>query len=250
MKRILAVGLTGTALSFLLFGTAAVAYAQKEKKGGEEAKSGESRPKEGRPAKTTPWQTPRPQPREQQARPEQRQAEHAPQQQREVRPEQGQAQRDPQQQRQIRPEQGVGRYAGPQRTEQQARAWQQQRGWLERGGWQGHDSWMGNRAQRWEAQHRTWGQRGGYGGYFIPEVRFNLYFGRQRFFRIGAAPIILGGYPRFQYGGFWFMLVDPWPENWAENWYVDDDVYIVWDNGYYLYNRRYPGEGIAISVVF
>ena len=44
------------------------------------------------------------------------------------------------------------------------------------------------------------------------------------------------------------MLVDPWPEYWAENWYATDDVYIGYDNGYYLYDRRYPGVGLAITV--
>ena len=56
------------------------------------------------------------------------------------------------------------------------------------------------------------------------------------------------GYPRFSYGGFWFMLVDPWPGTWAENWYAMDDVYIVYDNGYYLCNRAYPGFNLAITV--
>jgi len=56
------------------------------------------------------------------------------------------------------------------------------------------------------------------------------------------------GYPRFSYGGFWFMLVDPWPGTWAENWYANDDVYIVYDDGYYLCNRTYPGVMLAITV--
>ena len=68
-------------------------------------------------------------------------------------------------------------------------------------------------------------------------------------FRIQSQPIIVGGYPRFQYGGYTFMMVDPWPENWAQNWYSADDVYVGYDNGYYLYNRDYPGEAIAITVV-
>jgi hypothetical protein len=54
------------------------------------------------------------------------------------------------------------------------------------------------------------------------------------------------GYPRFQFGGFSFMIVDPWPEYWSENWYNTDDVFIVYDNGYYLYDRNYPQAGIAI----
>ena len=44
------------------------------------------------------------------------------------------------------------------------------------------------------------------------------------------------------------MMVDPWPEDWPPNWYANDDVYIDYDDGYYLYNRRYPGVGIAVSV--
>ena len=44
------------------------------------------------------------------------------------------------------------------------------------------------------------------------------------------------------------MLLDPWPEYWADNWYQTDDVYIDYDNGYYLYNRRYPDVRLAITV--
>jgi hypothetical protein len=65
------------------------------------------------------------------------------------------------------------------------------------------------------------------------------------------SPTIYLGYPRFSYGGYSFLLVDPWPEYWADNWYATDDVYIVYDdydNGYYLYNRRYPAIRLAISV--
>jgi len=59
----------------------------------------------------------------------------------------------------------------------------------------------------------------------------------------------VGGYPRFQYNGYWFSLVDPWPEYWANDWYQTDDVYLTYvDNGYYLFNRRHPNVGIAISI--
>ena len=62
--------------------------------------------------------------------------------------------------------------------------------------------------------------------------------------------VVVGGYPRFQYGGFWFSVVDPWPEYWTDNWYDNDYVYIEYygDDGYYLYNSRYPQDRIAISV--
>jgi hypothetical protein len=60
---------------------------------------------------------------------------------------------------------------------------------------------------------------------------------------------VVGGYPRFQYEGYWISLIDPWPGSWANNWYDTDDVYVSYvDNGYYMYNRRYPGIGIAVSI--
>ena len=141
-------------------------------------------------------------------------------------------------------------YPQQMRSEQQARAWQQQRGWQRQDVWREHATWRQHQARRWDVDHRSWVQRGGYGGYYIPERHFSLYFGAQHYFRIRTRPIIVAGYPRFQYRGFWFMLVDPWPEFWASNWYATDDVYIDYDDGYYLYNRRHPGVAIAVAVVF
>jgi hypothetical protein len=135
-----------------------------------------------------------------------------------------------------------------QRTRQQAVAWQQQQGWLQRGGWQGRQTFQQDRAGRWESEHRTWAQRGGYGGYYIPQDRFSLYFGSQHGFRMNGLPTIYMGYPRFAYGGFSFLLVDPWPEYWTDNWYATDDMYIDYDDGYYLYDRRYPSVRLAIMV--
>jgi hypothetical protein len=137
----------------------------------------------------------------------------------------------------------------PQRTQEQARSWQQQRGWVQQGGgWQGHSTWQGDRSRNWASDHRGWDQRGGYGGYYIPQATFGLSFGSQHYFRIRSQPVIYMGYPRFQYGGFSFLLVDPWPEDWSENWYANDDVYIDYDDGYYLYNRRYPEQRLAITI--
>ena len=63
-----------------------------------------------------------------------------------------------------------------------------------------------------------------------------------------AMPTIYMGYPRFAYGGYSFLLVDPYPESWAYNWFDTDDLYIAYDNGYYLYDRNYPDVGLAITV--
>ena len=111
-------------------------------------------------------------------------------------------------------------------------------------------AWQEHRSQNWQSDHRNWQQRGGYNGYRIPENRYNGYFGPSYPFVIYNQPyMVVGGFPRFQYGGFWFSVVDPWPNTWGNNWYQSDDVYVVYqDNGYYMYNRRYPNVGLAISV--
>jgi hypothetical protein len=57
------------------------------------------------------------------------------------------------------------------------------------------------------------------------------------------------GYPRFQYGGYTFMMVDPWPADWSSEWYATDDLYIAYDDGYYLFNRMHPDEAVALAVV-
>ena len=109
-----------------------------------------------------------------------------------------------------------------------------------------------SRAKSWDNDHRTWRQRGGYNGYRIPDERFRAYFGRDHFFRIYGLPLVfVGGYPRFQYDGYWVTFVDPWPDTWPADWYQTDDVYLDYtDDGYYLYDRNYPGIGIAVTVSF
>ena len=79
----------------------------------------------------------------------------------------------------------------------------------------------------------------------IPDDRFRSNFGRGHAFRIGN-PTLVGGYSRFQYGGYWFGFVQPWPDGW----YYTDDVYVDYiDGGYYLCNPYYPGAQVAVSVV-
>lgn len=79
----------------------------------------------------------------------------------------------------------------------------------------------------------------------IPDDRFRASFGRGHDFHMGN-PVLVGGYSRFQYGGFWFGFVQPWPVGW----YYTDDVYIDYvDGGYYMYNPYYPGARFSLSVV-
>jgi outer membrane biosynthesis protein TonB len=82
---------------------------------------------------------------------------------------------------------------------------------------------------------------GGNGGGRIPDDRFKANFGREHTFRVSQ-----GDYRdrHFQYGGYSFGFVDPWPSNWI----YTQDVYVVEINGvYYLCNPMYPGVNLALS---
>jgi hypothetical protein len=113
--------------------------------------------------------------------------------------------------------------------------------------------WQQRRATRWDSEHRSWQQRGGYQGYRVPDDYFRGHYGRGHEFRVYSLPFMFeGGYPRFQYNGYWFTMMDPYPEYWGADWYQTDDVYVdYYGDGYYLFNRRYPGRpGIAINIGF
>ncbi|MGO9304882.1 MAG: hypothetical protein ACLP3R_14515 [Candidatus Korobacteraceae bacterium] len=79
----------------------------------------------------------------------------------------------------------------------------------------------------------------------IPDDRFRSNFGQGHTFVIDQ-PVMVGGYSRFQYGGYWFGFVQPWPVGW----YYTDQVYVDYiGGGYYLFNPFYPGVRVGISVV-
>jgi hypothetical protein len=79
----------------------------------------------------------------------------------------------------------------------------------------------------------------------IPDEKFHAQFGREHKF-VAQRPVIVEGQPRFQYGGYSFVLVDVWPSEWA----YTDDVYIDYvDGDYFLYDLLHPGERIALFVV-
>jgi hypothetical protein len=211
------IGITSTAILSLLLGIADPAYAQHEQQGEKQdhAKSQETSHEQAKPQQ---------QHAQQQPSHTQQQPSHA---------QQPQQQNRNNQQEHAQQQRGNER---PQRTQEQQRVQQ--------------TAWQQHRSQHWDSDHRTWQQRGGYHGYRIPDDRFRGYFGSNHGFRIYGLPfMVVGGYPRFQYEGYWISLMDPWPEYWGNDWYDNDDVYVAYtDNGYYLYNRRYPNVGIAISI--
>ena len=111
--------------------------------------------------------------------------------------------------------------------------------------------WHRFRADNWRSEHRSWHQRGGYGGFSIPDDTFRWNFGHMNWFRISDRQLVMvDGSPRFEYGGYWFRLVDPWPEYWADNWYETDNVYIDHgDDGYYLIDKGHPDDRISVNVL-
>ena len=91
-----------------------------------------------------------------------------------------------------------------------------------------------NNAQQ---QERTAGNRGGQ----IPADKFKANFGQQHTFRVTQADY---SNHRFQYGGYSFGFVDPWPSNWL----YTQNVYVVDIDGvYYLCNASFPGVNLALS---
>jgi hypothetical protein len=84
---------------------------------------------------------------------------------------------------------------------------------------------------------RASGNRGGR----IPDDRFKASFGEQHRFRVSHADY---DNHRFQYGGYSFGFVDPWPSNWL----YTQDVFVIEIGGvYYLCNASFPGVNLVLS---
>ena len=200
---------------------------------------------------------------EQQAKPERQQEDETPRTQQQAKPEHQRQAKDPQQQEQAKPEHQQQTHV-PQGQQQAKRQQDQQ-----------HQEHHQVNSTRQQSQQANGGQQGGHqqaasshrpertqqamaaqraqpalrlssrGSGRIPDQRFHTNFGREHEFRMGN-PVFVSGYSRFQYGGYWFGFVEPWPVGW----YYTDDVYIDYiDGGYYMFDPYYPGVRFAISVV-
>ncbi|MFZ1203320.1 MAG: hypothetical protein WAN97_03335 [Candidatus Acidiferrales bacterium] len=223
-------GIISTATLFLLLGTAVPALAQDDHH--DEAAKPAQHEEQAKPAK-----------REQQAKPEQREAQpKAAKQEAQNKPAQREQGAKPaKQQREAKPEQRQEQ-AKANKPETRTRPVNQteERG---NGGGQAHVQRTSAEMQRQRSQPELRLSARGSGR--IPDARFRSNFGRGHEFRIGS-PRLVDGYSRFQYGGYWFGFVQPWPVGW----YYTDDVYVDYIDGqYYLCNPSYPGAQISISGV-
>lgn len=114
-------------------------------------------------------------------------------------------------------------------------------------------AWQQHGASSFATQHQTWAQRGGYQGFRVPDASFSKSFGSDHSFHVFGLPYMeVEGQPRFQYGGYWFSMMEPYPEYWGSDWYRNDDMYVDYDGGgYYLYDRRFSNRpGVAVSISF
>lgn len=221
----------GVSAAFLLLGWTARVGARQEK---QEEKSEPARQEQQ--AKPEKQQARAPQ--QQQAKPERQEQTRGSQQQNQARPEKQQQAKAPRQEQQAKPEK---QQAGPARQERQQAT-----------GKQGGQPQAGFSRPPQRTQQAMVAQRSQpalrlstRGNGRIPDDRFQASFGRGHDFHMGN-PVMVGGYSRFQYGGYWFGFVQPWPVGW----YYTDDVYIDYeDGGYYMYDPYYPGARFAISVV-
>lgn len=78
----------------------------------------------------------------------------------------------------------------------------------------------------------------------IPEAKFRSNFGSGHRFHVNRTEFANGS-GRFQYGGYWFNVLQPWPVGWL----YTDDVYVDYLNGgYFLCDPVHPGVYISINI--
>lgn len=233
MKRF---GIISAAVLFLLLGNTTRAYAWQEPKPKEETKPAKEEPK-ANPAKQ---QEAKPAKQEQQAKPAQHEEKAASAKQEQQKPAQHEEKATTARQEEKAPTRPAKEQEAAKRGTQAGQAKQE-----------GHGKAAGQQhAQRTPDEEKR--QRAvpalrlsARSSARIPDDRFRASFGQEHVFVI-SEPVIVEGFSRFQYGGFSFGFIQPWPDGW----YYTDDVYVDYIDGeYFLFNPYYPGTRVSISVV-
>jgi hypothetical protein len=97
-----------------------------------------------------------------------------------------------------------------------------------------------------QPQRSVAANRGNNGGHYgrISDDRYRASFGSGHSFRM-MRPQMIGGYNRFQYGGYWFGYNQEWPSGWDYN----DGFYVEYiDGAYYMFNMRHPGFRLTLNL--
>ena len=108
---------------------------------------------------------------------------------------------------------------------------------------QKQDKKSGKDAANMRDENRGNAHPAGKGGH-IPDDKFRASFGRSHPFH-PSRPVIVNNQPTFSYGGYSFVMVDPWPAGWA---YTDDCYVDYIDGEYFLFDLLHPGVRIALFV--
>jgi hypothetical protein len=230
-----------TAVLLLIFGNAPTANARQEKP--EE----KAKPAQQQQAKPEKQEQAKPAERQPQAKPEKQEQAKAPKQEPQAKPQKEQQAKAAKQEPQAKPENKQQQAKAP--KQEQAKPERQQQAKVKQ---QPHQQAVKSSQPPQRTQQAIARQRAqpalrlsARGSGRIPDDRFRASFGSGHNFHMGN-PVLVGGYSRFQYSGFWFGFVQPWPVGW----YYTDDVYIDYVDGeYYMYNPYHPGARFAISVV-
>jgi hypothetical protein len=77
----------------------------------------------------------------------------------------------------------------------------------------------------------------------ITNEHYTASFGSEHRFHVNQGDY---DHRRFDYGGYSFGFIDPWPMGWG----YGDDVYVVYvDGGYYMYDVVHPGVRLSINIL-
>src|SRR5262245_7632698 len=105
-----------------------------------------------------------------------------------------------------------------------------------------HEGWERRDWAHERHEHQEWAKRNH--RHYIREEHYVEYFGPVHRFRIEHA-VIVAGHPRFQYGGYWFVIGRPLPPGWR----YSDEVYVDYmGDGYYMASPAHPGIRISINI--
>jgi outer membrane biosynthesis protein TonB len=239
------VGVISTAVLFLLLGTTAFAFAQHEEQA-QEAKPAEhaQQKQEARQAKSSQHAE------QKQEAGQAKSSQHAEQKQEARQAKSSQHAEQKQEARQAKSSQHAEQKQEAQQAKSSQHAEQKQEARQAKSSQhaeQKQEAQQAKSAQRQE--HAQQGQRGGgnrggshYGR--ISDASYRSHFGRGHSFHMGH-PQMIGGYNRFQYGGYWFGFNEGWPVGWDYN----DDFYVEYIDGvYYMFNLRHPGFRLTLNI--
>jgi hypothetical protein len=77
----------------------------------------------------------------------------------------------------------------------------------------------------------------------ITNEHYTASFGSEHRFHVNQGDY---DHRRFDYGGYSFGFIDPWPMGWG----YGDDVYVVYvDGAYYMYDVVHPGVRLSINIL-